>query len=108
ADVGSKKRRIDTYFKTVAAVNGSDIHIKADAVPRIRVGGELRSLKTEPLTAADTDAMVAEMLSPVQMEDFQTHGTIDLAYAMTKVDRFSVNIFRQRGATRIVARRINP
>ena len=46
AEVGTKKRRIDTYFRTVGAVNGSDIHLKSDAVPRVRVSGDLRTLKT--------------------------------------------------------------
>ncbi len=108
AEMGQKKRRIDTYFRTVAAVNGSDIHIKSDAVPRVRVGGDLRVLKTDPMTPAEVDAMVAEMLSPEQQKDYYHHGTLDLAYAITKTERFRVNIFRQRGTTSIVARRINP
>ncbi len=103
-----KKRRIDTFFKTVAAVNGSDIHIKSDAIPRIRVGGELKSLKTESLTPGEVDAMVEEILLPDQLKDYREHGTLDLAYAMNKTERFRVNIFRQRGTTSIVARRINP
>jgi len=107
AEVG-KKKRIDTFFRTVGAVNGSDIHLKSDAVPRIRVAGELKVLKTEPLTPGEIDAMVEEMLSTEQMHDFRVHGTLDVAYAMTKLERFRVNIFRQRGTTSIVARRINP
>jgi twitching motility protein PilT len=103
-----KKRRIDTFFKTLTAVNGSDIHIKSDAVPRIRVGGELRALKTAPLAPHEVDLMAEEMLDPDQVKDFHHHGTIDVAYATSKVDRFRVNIFRQRGTTSIVARRINP
>ena len=103
-----RKKRIDTFFKTLAAVNGSDIHIKADAIPRIRVGGELRTLKTDPLAPHEVDAMAEEMLDADQLKDFRHHGTIDVAYAMTKADRFRVNIFRQRGTTSIVARRINP
>jgi twitching motility protein PilT len=104
----SRKKRIDTFFKTLSAVNGSDILVKADSVPRIRVGGELRTLKTEPLSPPEVDAMVEEMLDADQLKDYHHHGTIDVAYAMTKADRFRVNIFRQRGSTSIVARRINP
>lgn len=104
----NRKRRIDTFFRTVGAVGGSDIHLKSDAIPRIRVSGELRSLKVEPLTPADVDVIVEEMLTPEQMMDFKQHGTIDLAYALTKLERFRVNIYRQRGTTSICARRINP
>ena len=107
-EIGSKPRRIDIYFRTVAAVNGSDIHLKSDAIPRVRVAGELRTLKTDPISPADIDAMVEEMLSVEQLHDFHRHGTLDLAYAMTRHERFRVNIFRQRGTTSLVARRINP
>ncbi len=103
-----KKRRIDTFFKTVSAVGGSDIHIKSDAIPRIRINGELRSLKTAVLTAQDVNEIVEEILSAEQMHEFHSHGTVDMAYALTKAERFRVNIFRQRDSTSIVARRINP
>jgi twitching motility protein PilT len=108
ADNSQRKNRINTYFKTLSSVNGSDIHIKSDAIPRIRVGGELRTLKTEPLSPLEVEAMIEEILNPEQLADYHQHGTVDLAYAMGKSERFRVNIFRQRGTSSIVARRINP
>ena len=108
ADSSQKKNKINTFFKTLAAVNGSDIHIKSDAIPRVRVGGELRTLKTEALSPQDVDQMIQEMLNDEQMSEYNRHGTIDLAYAMGRGERFRVNIFRQRGTSSIVARRINP
>ena len=77
-------------------------------MPRVRVGGDLKTLKIEPLTPAEVDEMVEEMLSVEQLKDFHELGQMDLAYAMTKTERFRVNIFRQRGTTSLVARRINP
>ena len=92
----------------MASVNASDIHIKSDAVPRVRVGGDLKTLKIEPLSPQEVDSMVEEMLTSEQLADFREHGTLDLAYALNKTERFRVNIFRQRGSTSLVARRINP
>jgi twitching motility protein PilT len=110
ADVesGRPTPRIDIFFKTVAKVGGSDLHMKSDSIPRVRIGGHLKGLKMEPLSAAEVDEMVAEILNDEQKEKFHEHGTLDLAYAMTKTERFRVNIFRQRGSTSVVARRINP
>lgn len=107
-ETSTKKRRIDTYFRTVAAVGGSDVHLKADAVPRLRINGELRALKTAALSAEDVDGLIEEMLSQEQLHEFHQHGTLDVAYALSKTERFRVNIFRQRSATSLVARRINP
>jgi twitching motility protein PilT len=104
----TKKPRINQFFKTVAAVGASDLHIKSDAVPRVRIGGDLKVLKTDPLSPEEVDQIVKEMLTEEQLHDFHVHGTLDLAYAMNKTERFRVNIFRQRGSTSIVARRINP
>ena len=73
----------------------TDIHIKSDAVPRVRAGGELRSLKTEPLSPQEVEAMIEEILNPEQLAEYHQKGTLDLAYAMGKVERFRVNIFRQ-------------
>ncbi len=108
SEIVEKKRRIDTYFRTVAAVGGSDIHLKSDAVPRVRVGGELRVLKTAPLSPKEVDEIIEEMLTPEQLHDFHVHGTLDMAYSLTKTERFRVNVFRQRGTSSLVARRINP
>jgi twitching motility protein PilT len=105
---GKKTPRIHAFFKTVAAVDGSDLHLKADVVPRIRVGGDLKTLKTDPLTAAEIDQMIEEILLPEQLAAFRQHGVIDLAYAMTKTERYRLNIFRQRAATSLSARRIKP
>lgn len=107
-ELDQKKRRVDPYFRTVSAVHGSDIHIKSDAVPRVRVAGELRILKTASLSPADVEAMVEEMLNSEQLFEFKQHGTIDIAYALNKTERFRVNIYRQRGQISMAARRINP
>jgi twitching motility protein PilT len=107
-ELEQKKRRIDAFFRTVSAVKGSDIHLKADAVPRIRVAGELRALKIDPLSPADMEAIMEEMLNSEQLFEFKQHGTIDIAYALTKTERFRVNIYRQRGQVSLAARRINP
>jgi len=100
--------RIDRFFKTVAALGASDLHVKSDMVPRVRIGGVLKTLQTDPLSAEEVDQMAFEMMNEEQRQKFHDNGTLDLAYAMNKVERFRVNVFRQRGTTSIVARRINP
>jgi len=104
----SKKMSLRTFFKTAVSTNASDIHIKADAVPRVRIGGDLKTLKTEPLTSEQVEGMVGEFLSPAQIDELNARGQIDIAYALTKSDRFRVNVFKQRGSYSIAARRINP
>lgn len=106
--VKSAVPRINRFFEAVTKVEGSDLHIKADAIPRIRKGGRLMQTNSPAMKNADIESMVKEMLTEEQWHDFSHRGSLDIAYAITPVDRFRVNIFRQRGMVSLAARRINP
>ena len=106
--VKSAVPRINRFFEAVTKVEGSDLHIKADAIPRIRKGGRLMQTNSSAMKNADIESMVKEMLTEEQWHDFSHRGSLDIAYAITPVDRFRVNIFRQRGMVSLAARRINP
>jgi twitching motility protein PilT len=88
--------------------NGSDLHVKVGSPPMVRLAGELRPLPgTEPLTRADTERAVAEMLSdPARAKELVAEGEVDFAFAVPGLARFRVNAFRQRGSISIVCRRI--
>ncbi|MHC4423688.1 MAG: type IV pilus twitching motility protein PilT [Planctomycetota bacterium] len=47
------------------------------------------------------------MLTPEQKEFFLEHGALDFAYEIEHQDRFRINIFRQRGAVSLAARRVS-
>ncbi len=110
AGVGGVKTtpRIHKYMDGVSKVEGSDLHIKADVVPRIRKGGKLMMTTGMPLTNDDIEAMIREILTPEQLAMFMQRGSLDVAHAVTPTERFRLNIFRQRGMISIAARRINP
>ncbi len=100
--------KLHRYLEAVSKVEGSDLHLKADAVPRIRKGGKLMQTNSPPLKNVEIEAMVREILTPEQWASYQERGSLDIAHALTHSERFRVNIFRQRGVTSLVARRINP
>ncbi len=100
--------RLHRFLEAVAKVEGSDLHVKADAIPRIRKSGKLMQTNSGPLTNAEIEAMITEILTSEQLSDYHHKGSLDIAYAMTPTERFRMNIFRQRGLTSIAARRINP
>jgi len=102
-----KPARLDKYFKAVIKMQASDLHIKADQVPRIRAGGQLRPTTGQAVPADDLEEMIAEILSPEQQEFFRRNGALDFAYDMGKTDRFRINLFRQRGNISLAARRVS-
>lgn len=102
-----KKPAIDKFFTLAIKTESSDIHLKGDAVARIRSGGHLRNTTGETIPEQKLQEMVFEILSEEQKEYFLEHGALDFAYDMGGSDRFRVNIFRQRGKVSLAARRVS-
>jgi twitching motility protein PilT len=97
---------LNKYFKAAIKQQASDLHLKANQVPKMRLQGMLKNTNVEPFTKERMEQMAYEIMSPAQKEYFIQRGNIDFGYELTETDRFRVNIFRQRGAVSIVARRI--
>jgi twitching motility protein PilT len=94
------------FLKALAELFGSDLHCKVGSPPRVRIDGNLRRLDVPPLTAADTEAMVAEVLREDLRVEFARTNEADFAYSIPGVGRFRVNAFRARGAAGLVFRRV--
>jgi twitching motility protein PilT len=90
----------------VVEQGGSDLHIKVPARPLVRLQGRLTPLEgTEPLTPADTERVLREMLTASdRLADFAKDGEIDFSYTVRGLARFRVNAFRQRGSISIACR----
>ncbi len=70
-----------------------------------RVNRKILPLKTNVLTAADTDA-IARLVGGRQLrqERFEELQEFDVSYSLSGVGRFRANIYRQRGSLAIVMR----
>ena len=68
--------------------------------------GSLTPLEgTEPLTPADTERVLREMLTASErLAEFAREGEIDFSYTVRGLARFRVNAFRQRGSISIACR----
>lgn len=98
---------MDLFLRSLVDHDGSDLHIKADSPPRIRMSGTLISLDYPPLTAEDTEELVREVIREDQIEPFTRTNEADFAYQKDGVGRFRVNAFRQRGAAGMVFRHVS-
>ena len=90
----------------VVEKGGSDLHIKVPSRPLMRLQGRLTPLDdTEPLTPADTERVLREMLTASdRLAEFARDGEIDFSYTVRGLARFRVNAFRQRGSISIACR----
>ncbi len=86
----------------------SDLHLRAGAVPVIRVNGELRPLAgVTKLSQDETLEMAFSMMSNRQKQHFKEVYEVDIGYGVAGLGRFRVNIFQQRNSIGIVARVIS-
>lgn len=77
----------------------SDIHLKVNNHPFIRIEGELSPLtEYELLKPADTARLAKEILNPRQQEIFVRDSEVDLSFGVQNVGRFRLAVFQQRGA----------
>jgi len=104
------KHEIDRLFEALVKLSGSDLHLKADQPPIIRVKGTLQPLKHPKIDDARMRQICMPIMSDRQRKIFEEEGGVDFAHTCV-VDgvrwRFRVNLLTQQGAMGMVARRVN-
>ncbi len=85
----------------------SDLHLRVGIKPTLRLDGKLNPLNTDPLTKDEMTAILNQVLSADQQRRFQQRNEMDLALSVTKLGRFRVNLYRQRGTPGIAVRAVN-
>jgi twitching motility protein PilT len=97
---------IDAYLNQVIDRNGSDLHFLAGDPARIRLYGELKTLRAEPLDAETVKTMLYEIMPKLAVERFEAKDGTDFAYSMPGVARFRVNVMRHLNGMGAVFRAI--
>lgn len=99
--------QLNRFFKVAVKTRASDLHLKVGQHPKLRIKGQLKDTTGEELTREKMEQLVFELLNPHQKEIFLKTGTFDFAYEFDDENRFRVDIFRQRGAISLSARRVD-
>jgi len=103
---GNGDLKIVNYFRAVIKYEGSDLHLKAGAKPRIRIAGKIRTLAGDELSNEQIEEMIFAIMTPRLRDMYETHGAVDFAFELEGEDRFRINVFRQRSMTSVAARRV--
>ena len=105
-----KDYEIDKLFRALVKLQGSDLHLKAERPPYVRVRGELRSLDRGPIDDEEMTRMILAIMDERCRRILNETGGADFAH-LCEVDgvnwRFRVNVLQQMGHLGMVARRIN-
>ncbi|MEO1482248.1 MAG: PilT/PilU family type 4a pilus ATPase [Myxococcota bacterium] len=92
--------RIDDLFRYMHQNDASDLHLSAGMEPRVRRKGSLHAVDGWPVLGdGDIRAMLQEITTPTQWQEYDSGGDLDFAYGLSGVARFRANYLRQqRGA----------
>jgi twitching motility protein PilT len=87
---------------------GSDLHLKVDSPPMVRLDGALMPIAETRLSDADLERALELVAArtPAKLELFRESGDLDTAYTADGVGRFRVNGFRQRGSISFAFRHV--
>jgi len=99
--------RIDDLFRHLKEKKGSDLHLRAELPPRIRIHGSLVDVEGwPPLAHEELLEMLGEIAEDEQWESYESCGDLDFAYSLAGTGRFRANFLRQETGAGAVFRLI--
>ncbi|MDR2115283.1 MAG: PilT/PilU family type 4a pilus ATPase [Planctomycetaceae bacterium] len=105
-----KEYELDKLYRALVKLEGSDLHLKVDRPPFVRIKGELRSLERGPIDDEEMTRLILPTMDERNRKILNDTGGADFSH-QCEVDgvpwRFRVNVLQQMGHLGLVARRIN-
>ncbi|HLO39539.1 MAG TPA: PilT/PilU family type 4a pilus ATPase [Phycisphaerales bacterium] len=95
------------FLQACIKLDGSDLIMKSETQPKLRLRGALKPLDCEPVTAEEFWGIAKSILSDEQLEDLHKFGSVDFAYDFDDNTRFRVNLFMAKGRLSVAARLIS-
>lgn len=96
----------DEYLTVLARNDGSDLYLSTGAPPCAKFHGKLKPIDKNPMPPGEIKQIAYQIMDQEQREQFEHELEMNLAYTISGIGRFRVNIFKQRNEISIVARNI--
>ena len=87
---------MDDLLAATIEYGASDLHVRANMPPELRVHGELQPIAEEILTPEDTYTLCCQICSDEQLAEVEQNGGADFALAHEDGTRFRVSVFKER------------
>ena len=78
------KLEIDRYFEALVKLDGSDLHLKVDQPPIMRVKGSLQRLKAPPIGHEQMKSLCFPMLDDRQMKILEDVFLLKISYRIMR------------------------
>ena len=95
---------MERVLRLMAEKSASDVYLSANTPILIKINGQIMQLSDQPLSHAQPRQLLAELLTPQQLEELDDTGELNIGVGITKVGSFRLSAFRQRGSIAAVFR----
>jgi twitching motility protein PilU len=95
---------MERVLRLMAEKRASDVYLSANMPILIKINGQALQLSDQPLTTQQPRQLLAELLTPSQLEELDDTGELNIGIGMAKVGSFRLSAFRQRGTIAAVFR----
>jgi twitching motility protein PilT len=93
-------------LQLVVTEGSSDLHLRVNVPPVIRVHGVLHRVEGPSLGPEDTEELMRSITSEDHIQAVRERGTTDFGFAFGELARFRVSVFKERGNFAAVLRQI--
>jgi twitching motility protein PilU len=95
---------LQPYLKLMSEQQASDMYFTTGAPVSMRIDGLMRPVGKSMLTPGMTKKLAYDLLSPLQIKDFERNLELNLGVSYTDMGRFRINVYMQRGEVSMVIR----
>jgi twitching motility protein PilT len=85
------------FLRTAYQKQASDIHIKVNSPPVLRIDGRIVPTEYKVLTPADTRQALYSLMNSEQRQNFEQNREIDISLSIDGLARFRVNVYFEQG-----------
>jgi len=97
---------LQPYLKLMSEQQASDMYFTTGAPVSVRIDGTMRPVGKSMLNPGMTKKLAYDLLTPIQIKDFERNLELNLGVSYTDLGRFRINIYMQRGEVSMVIRYI--
>jgi twitching motility protein PilT len=97
---------VDELLMQLVKRNGSDLHLIAGDPPRMRINGELMTVRDSPLEPDQLKEQLGRIVPASAARVLNKHDQADFAHEVEGLARFRVNVFRHLGGLGAIMRAI--
>jgi len=97
---------LERVLRLMAEKKASDVFLSAKTPILIKINGQIMQLTDQVLTPSQPRQLLAEMVSPTQMEELDETGELNMGITIPGVAIFRLSAFKQRGSVAAVFRYI--